>query len=71
MLSYSRHARRRMEERRISEDEVRFCLDNYVISYTDKKGNPNYIAYTQSNRRIKVVVEKDSINPTKIITVAD
>ena len=71
MLSYLRHARRRMRERKISEDEVRFCLENYSISYTDRKGNPNYIAYTQSNRRIKVVVQKDSINPIRIITVAD
>ena len=71
MLSYSRHARRRMRERRISKGEVRFCLENYSISYTDKKGNPNYIAYTQGNRRIKVVVQKDSANPIRVITVAD
>lgn len=41
---YLPHARKRMRERLISDAEVESCLENYDISYTDKKGNPIYIA---------------------------
>jgi len=57
-----------MRQRRISEAEIKACIQNYDISYPDKKGNPNYIAYV-GGRRIKVVAQKD--NPLVIITVAD
>ena len=52
----------------ISDAEVESCLENYDISYTDKKGNPIYIADIQG-KRIKVVVQKE--NPSVIITVGD
>ena len=71
MLEYSRHARERMRERGISEQEVEFCLDNYSISYKDKKGNSIYIAYLVSGKRVKVVAKAGSANPVIIITVAD
>ena len=69
MLTYKNHARKRMRQRSISEAEVEYCLKNHDISYTDKKRNPIYIAYTHSNRRIKVIVDKDNLN--EVITVAD
>ncbi len=70
MLYYTQHARHRMRERRISEAEVEFCLEHPEISYADIKGNPVYIAYPQG-RRIKVVIQANSIDPVIIITVAD
>ena len=69
MLTYKRHAQKRMGERRISEEEIEYCLNNHDISYTDKKGNPIYITVMPNGRRVKVVVEKD--NPQTVITVGD
>jgi len=60
-----------MTERAISEAEVQSCLENYDISYADKKGNPIYIANLATGRRIKVVVEAGSSDPIIVITVAD
>ena len=68
MLHFRNHAKRRMRERGIKEEEVEYCLNNHDISHTDKKGNPIYVAFIKG-RRIKVVVEKE--NPTVVITVAD
>lgn len=71
MISYTRHAKDRMRERGITEEEVEYCLDNYHTSYTDSKGNPIYKADLPSGRRIKVVVKSNSVDPIVIITVAD
>ncbi len=67
-LQYLPHARKRMGQRRISEEEVEACLQNHDILYHDKKGNPKYDTYV-GNRRIKVVVQKE--NPLVVITVED
>jgi len=69
MISYTRHAKDQMRDRSISKAEVEACLNNYNVTWTDKKGNPIYIAHLPSGRRIKVVVKKE--NPKVIITVAD
>ncbi|MCK4368900.1 MAG: DUF4258 domain-containing protein [Dehalococcoidales bacterium] len=69
MLQYTNHARKRMRERSITKAEIEYCLNNYDVSHTDKKGNPVYRSTTPNDRRIKVVVAKD--NPDKIITVGD
>jgi len=69
MLYYTRHAKDRMQERRITEKEVEYCIQNYHTSYTDKKGNPIYSAQLPSGRQIKVVVQAN--NPKIVITVAD
>ena len=71
MLSYTRHAKKRMKERRISKKEVEFCLNNYHTTYTDVKGNPIYKAQLQSGKTIKVIVAANSVDPIKVITVAD
>jgi hypothetical protein len=68
MLIYTRHARDQMRDRRISEMEVESCWNDHDITYTDKKGNPNYIADV-GGRRIKVVVKKQ--DNRVIITAAD
>lgn len=69
MLKYGSHARRRMKERSFSKEEVEYCLNEYDILCTDKKGNPKYRARTLSGRAIKVVVSKE--NPNFVITVED
>ena len=69
MLRYTRHARRRMKQYSISEEEVEHCLNDHDIFCTDKKGNPKFRAKTPSGRAIKVIVKKE--NPSFVITVED
>lgn len=71
MLSYSHHAKDRMKQRQITEEEVTYSLINYHTSYHDAKGNPIYRAELPSGRNIKVVVAADSLDPRVVITVAD
>lgn len=71
MISYTRHAKDRMRERGITEEEVEYCLRNYDISYTDFGGNVIYKADLPNGRHIKVVVKAKSIDPKVVITVAD
>ena len=71
MISYTRHAKDRMQERGITEEEVEDCLNNYNTSYTDSKGNPIYRVELPSGRHIKVVVKANSVDPIIVITVAD
>lgn len=66
---YTRHARERMAERRITELEVEATLTCHHTEYSDRSGNHIYIAHP-GGRRIKIVLAKDS-DPPKIITVAD
>jgi hypothetical protein len=68
MLRYKDHARKRMRERGISEEEVEICWRHHSLEYSDKKGNPIFIEYIKG-RRIKVVVAKE--NYEIVITVAD
>ena len=67
-LVYSTHACKMMKRRRISEEEVKACLQDHDILYTDKKGNPKYSTHVRG-RYIKVVVAKD--DPNFVITVED
>lgn len=67
--TYSYHARLRMQERHISEEEIEETLADYHTSYTDRKGNPIYIGHP-GGRRIKVVVAQGS-DPPYVITTGD
>ncbi len=71
MVFYTRHAKNRMKQRGITEEEVEYCLNNYHISYTDSAGNPIYKAELPDGRHIKVVVKAKSVEPKVVITVAD
>ena len=71
MIAYTRHARERMRERRITEEEVEYCLEHYHTCYSDSKGNTIYKAELPNSRHIKVVVKAKSTEPKLIITVAD
>jgi len=71
MVEYTDHAKLRMRQRRISEEEVQYCLEHYSVSYTDLKGNSIYRADLPTGRHIKVVVKAGSSSPAVVITVAD
>lgn len=71
MLIYTLHARKRMLERRITEEEVDYCLENYHTLYTDAAGNPIHRADLPNGRRIKVVLAAGVAEPRTVITVAD
>lgn len=58
-----------MAQRHISEVEVERTLEEYHVRYTDKDGNPIFVAKIEG-RRIKVVIKKDS-DPPKVITSGD
>lgn len=60
-----------MLERRITEAEVDYCLENYHTLYTDPAGNPIYRADLPGGRRIKVVLAAGEADPKIVITVAD
>ena len=67
-LIYTDHALEQMQDRGISKAEVIECWNNHHTEYTDRDGNPIYIANV-AGRRIKVVVKKQ--NNRVIITAAD
>jgi hypothetical protein len=67
-LIYTDHALEQMQDRGISKAEVIACWNDHHTEYTDRDGNPIYIANV-AGRRIKVVVKKQ--NKRVIITAAD
>ena len=58
-----------MAERYISEEEVERVLSEYHTDYTDKAGNPIFIARI-GGRRLKVVIKNGS-EPPFVITTGD
>jgi hypothetical protein len=69
-IEYLQHALDQMKERRISKEEAESCINDHTIEYTDKGGNPIYVASVKG-RSIKVVVKKGCIDPIVVITAAD
>ncbi len=70
-MDYTLHAKDRMKERGITEEEVEYCLVNYHTSYSDLKGNSIYRADLPDGKKIKVVVKANTVDPIVVITVAD
>ncbi len=68
-LHYTRHARRQMRTRGISEVEVEAVLGSGAAPRFDAKGNAIYRAAV-GLRRIKVVIDERT-DPRAIITAAD
>jgi hypothetical protein len=60
-----------MKQRRITEEEVEYCLANYHTSYADSEGNLIFRAELLGGRHIRVVLKIDSKERKMIITVAD
>ena len=69
MIYYTQHAKDRMQQRGITEEEVEYCLQNYHTSYQDK-GKPIYRTDLPSGKQIKVVIAANTEDIT-VITVAD
>ena len=73
MYHYTDHAKDRMRERRITKEEVEYCLEHYEMSYPSK-GNEhcmNYIYNSPNGRRIRVAVNIRRANHKIIVSVMD
>ena len=64
---YTTHAMERMQERKISEDEVNTVLDGAGVTYPGKRGTTHYVD-TVNGRRIRVTT-KETDTLFKIVTV--
>ena len=70
MIYYTEHAKDRMHQRGITEEEVEYGLQNYHTYYRDETGNPIYRVDLPNGKHIKIVVAFNKAETT-IITVAD
>lgn len=68
-LDYSDHARRRMDQRRVSEAEVEDVLINFV-QHRRSRDHPRCWIYTgfPSGRKVAVEVEEGT-DPLQVVTV--
>ncbi len=74
MLHFTDHAKDRMKERRISKQEVQYCLENYEASYPnddEDNGKMNYVCTTPTGRRIRVVIDEKRPTHRIVISVMD
>jgi len=60
-IIYLPHARLRMQQRHISENEVEYCLHNHDVAYTDKAGNPILITRTPKDAASKLYCKKQTL----------
>jgi hypothetical protein len=67
-VRYSRHARQRLSERHITEENVEEVVSHHEVSWRDPKDNLCYVR-TIDGRRIKVVLAQ--ADPEFVITVID
>jgi len=70
MLRYSRHARDRMRERQISEEEVEYCVNFHNITRPGREGTRILTTTTTTGRKIQVVVNFSDEDPY-IVTVEE
>lgn len=74
MLTYTKHARDRMqEERKISKEEVEFVIHYFDLSFPghDATNTRNYVATTPKGRRIRVVAEEKETGQTIVVSAMD
>lgn len=64
---FEKHALNRMVQRRIKRRDIERVLDNPDISYSDREGNLCLVGYLEDQRRLRIVVAKES-DPLSIIT---
>jgi hypothetical protein len=64
MIGYSQHARERMDERGITEDQIALCLrDPDRIEPDDRAGRIRYLRFVPGHTRwIRVIVRTDQRN---------
>jgi len=65
--SFEKHALNRMAQRRIKRRDIERVLDNPDILYTDPEGNSCLVGYLEDERKLRIVVAKES-DPLIIIT---
>lgn len=65
--SFEKHALSRMAQRRIKRRDIEHILDSPDILYTDREGNSCLVGYLEDERRLRIVVAKES-DPLIIIT---
>lgn len=70
MIYYTEHAKDRMCQRGITEEEVEYGLQNYHACYQGETGNQIFRADLPNGKHVKIVVSCDK-GETTIITVAD
>jgi hypothetical protein len=68
MLRFSGHAKRRMVERNVSEEEVQAVYEEPDVTYPDATGNRCYVRQ-MGERSLRIVLAKD--DPDFVITVID
>ena len=68
-LRYTKHARQRMAERNVTEDQVSKTIQNHHTTYTDPDGNRSYVDQIEG-RQIRVVIVGDGVaGDVVVITV--
>lgn len=65
--SFEKHALTRMAQRRIKRRDIEDVLDSPDILYTDPEGNSCLVGYLEDERRLRIVVAKET-DPLSIIT---
>lgn len=68
MLRYSNHARKRLTERKVTEEEAEAVVADPAVTYSDVKGNSCYMGEI-NGKSLRVVIAAD--DPEFVITVID
>ena len=71
MLHFTKHVKKRMKERGITEQEIRNGLDNYQESFLGKNNHMSYIYTYPTGIRLRIVVHEKSPDHRIIISVMD
>lgn len=71
MLHFTKHVRKRMKERGITEQEIRYGLDNFQESFLGKKKHMNYIYTYPTGIRLRIIVHEESPDDRIIVSVMD
>lgn len=70
-ITFSRHARERMAQRNISEEQILKAIDNpdSVTSYSDKTVYQAFISDKDEKTWLLRIFVNENVNPAKVITV--
>jgi hypothetical protein len=65
----TRHARIRMMQRSISQDQVEYVIDNDNKPYINRHGDKCYEGYLEDGRKLRVVIADKNNRSTVITTI--
>lgn len=70
-ITFSRHARERMAQRNIAEEQILIALDkpDSVTSYNDKTVYQAFITGREEKTYLLRIFVNENVNPAKVITV--